>query len=199
MIYKDLASYKVVLASQSPRRRHLLKEIGIEYEIAQPIDIDEAYPDDLTTTEVPMYLSELKANAYSEYLDKNVILITADTVVSQNKEIIGKPRNYDDAYAILKRLSGSKHNVFTGVTLTSLSQQRTFLSKTKVFFDNLTDEEIKYYLDNYKPYDKAGSYGIQEWIGYIGVERIKGSFFNVMGLPVHQLYNELKVFIKREG
>ncbi len=199
MIYKDLASYKIVLASQSPRRRHLLEEIGIEFEVAPSLDIEENYPDHLNSQEIPMYLSELKAAAYSSYLDRHVILITADTVVVQHKEIIGKPENYDHAYTILKRLSGSKHNVYTGVTLTSLSQQRTFLAKTKVFFDSLEDQEIQYYLEKYKPYDKAGSYGIQEWIGYIGVERIKGSFFNVMGLPVHQLYNELKVFIKREG
>ena len=199
MIYKDLTSYKIILASQSPRRRHLLEEIGIEFELAPSLDIEETYPDHLNTQEISMYLSELKATAYSSYLDRNVILITADTVVVQNNEIIGKPENYAHAYAILKRLSGSKHNVYTGVTLTSLSQQRTFLAKTKVFFDRLEDEEIQYYLENYKPYDKAGSYGIQEWIGYIGVQRIKGSFFNVMGLPVHQLYNELKVFIKREG
>jgi septum formation protein len=199
MIYKDLALYKIILASQSPRRRHLLEETGIEFEVAPSLDIEETYPDHLNSQEIPMYLSELKATAYSSYLDRNVIIITADTVVVQHKEIIGKPDNYDHAYTILKRLSGSKHNVYTGVTLTSLSQQRTFLAKTKVFFDSLEDEEIHYYLEKYKPYDKAGSYGIQEWIGYIGVERIKGSFFNVMGLPVHQLYNELKVFIKREG
>lgn len=199
MIYKELASYKVILASQSPRRKHLLKEIRIDFEIAPAMDIEEIYPDHLSPQEIPMYLSELKANAYSSYLDKSVILITADTVVSQNKQIIGKPENEDHAFAILKRLSGSKHNVFTGVTLTSLSQQRTFLAKTKVYFDNLLDDEIRYYIDRFKPFDKAGSYGIQEWIGYIGVERIKGSFFNVMGLPVHQLYNELKNFIKREG
>lgn len=199
MIYNELSAYKIVLASQSPRRRHLLKEIGIDFELAMPIDVDESYPLDLIPREVPVYLSELKANAYSEYLDKNVILVTADTVVSQKKEIIGKPENYEAAFSTLKRLSGSKHTVFTGVTLTSLSQQRTFLAKTRVYFDNLKDEEIRYYLDNFKPYDKAGSYGIQEWIGYIGVEKIKGSFFNVMGLPVHQLYNELKLFIKREG
>lgn len=199
MVYENLKTYKIILASRSPRRKNLLKELGIDFEVALPIEIEENYPEDLLIREIPVYLAELKANAYSEYLDKNVILITADTIVSQNKQVLGKPENYQDAVRILKRLSGNKHNVFTGVTLTSLSQQRSFLSKTKVYFDILEEEEIKYYIDTYNPYDKAGSYGIQEWIGYIGIERIKGSFFNVMGLPVHQLYNELKNFVKKEG
>lgn len=197
MIFLDLLKdYKIVLASQSPRRQALLKEVGIQYSLAPKIEVDESFNKKLKKEKIPLFLSELKSNAYKGNLTgKNQILITADTIVWQNKSMLGKPTSEKDAYKIMKQLSNSKHYVFTGVTLTSLEKQVSFYSKSTVFFDALSKDEIKFYIEKYKPFDKAGAYGIQEWIGYIGINKIKGSFYNVMGLPVHQLYVELKKFI----
>lgn len=191
-----LKEYKIILASQSPRRQVLLKEAGIEYDLAPKIDVDESYNKKLKEEKIPLFLSELKADAYKSSLsEKNQILITADTIVWQNKSMLGKPTSERDAFKIIKHLSNDKHDVFTGVTLTSLEKQVSFYSKSSVYFDKLSKDEIKYYIEKYKPFDKAGAYGIQEWIGYIGIKKIKGSFYNVMGLPVHQLYVELKKFV----
>ncbi len=196
MIIDKLRDYKIILASQSPRRSHLLREAGIHFEISPKVEIEESYPFGLTPEEITIYLAELKSNVYSEYLnDSQVILITADTIVWQDNQVIGKPESYQDAWNKLKKLSGDEHVVYTGVCLRTANRKHSFSSKSVVVFDELEDEEITYYLEKYKPYDKAGAYGIQEWIGYIGIKEIQGSFYNVMGLPIHQLYVELKRLI----
>ena len=178
MTFLDLLKeYKIILASQSPRRQDLLKEAEIEYTLAPKIDVDESFNKKLKKEKIPLFLSELKAGAYKSNLtEKNQILITADTIVWQNKNMLGKPTSEKDAFKIIKQLSDNKHYVFTGVTLTSQEKQVSFYSKSTVFFDALSKDEIKYYIEKYKPFDKAGAYGIQEWIGYIGIKKIKGSF-----------------------
>ena len=186
--------WSVILASNSPRRKELLAGLGIEYEVRTLPDINESYPEDLKGGDIPLYISKEKANAYLSMLKPNELIITADTIVWLHNEVLGKPRDREDAIEMLRKLSGETHEVFTGVTLTTLEKQHSFFVETKVTFSKLTDEEITYYVDTYKPFDKAGSYGVQEWIGYIGVERIEGSYFNVMGLPVQRLYRELKKF-----
>ncbi len=197
MIFLELLKkYEIILASQSPRRQILLKEAGIDYTLAPKIDVDESFSKKLKKEQIPLFLSELKADAYESNLThKNQILITADTIVWQKKNMLGKPKSKKDAVEILKQLSDNKHYVYTGVTLTSLKKKISFFSKSTVFFDKIRKDEINYYIEKYKPFDKAGAYGIQEWIGYIGIKKIKGSFYNVMGLPIHQLYVELKNFI----
>ena len=187
-------NYHIILASNSPRRRELLSGLGIEYEVRTLPDIDESYPDDLQGGDIPLYISKEKADAYKPLLQPDELIITADTIVWLNGEVLGKPRGREEAIAMLHKLSGHIHEVFTGVTLTTKEKQRSFYAETKVTFALLSDEEIVHYVDNYQPYDKAGSYGVQEWIGYIGVERIEGSYFNVMGLPVQRLYKELQKF-----
>lgn len=193
-----LAPYKILLVSKSPRRQHLLKEMGLNFEIAAGSDISEKYPSDLTCDEIPEYLARLKAQSFTRTINSNTIIITADTIVCLNNQVLGKPVDYNDAVRILTLLSGDKHKVLTGICLKSLEKETTFCAKSEVYFKNLSDSEIRYYIEKYKPYDKAGSYGIQEWIGYIGIERIEGSYFNVMGLPTHQLYNELSKFIDND-
>jgi len=185
---------KILLASKSPRRQELLKGLDIEFEIADIIDINEEFPTNLKAEEIASYLSELKAQAYIENIKQNEILITADTIVWHNNRVLNKPKDRAEAYKMISALSGDKHMVYTGVTISSLEKQKTFVSGTKVYFKQLIDDEIYYYIDNYKPFDKAGAYGIQEWIGYIGIEKIEGSYFNVMGLPVQKLYDELLSF-----
>ena len=181
----------LLLASQSPRRRAMLKEIGFPVKIVQPPNVEEIYPIHLKHGEIPVYLSKLKANAYIEPIPDNCILVTADTIVWVNEEVIGKPLNREDAIAMLQKLSGNKHQVYTGVCLKYKGICHLFCDETNVYFRNLSDKEIIYYVDQYKPFDKAGAYGVQEWIGFIGVERIEGSYFNVMGLPTHLLYKEI--------
>ncbi len=194
MILKNLQNKKIILASQSPRRHHLLKSIGLEFDILSGIETDESFPADMPVDKIPVYLAKKKAETFQSFVDEKTILITADTIVSIGNDILNKPQNYDDAVKMLKILSGNKHTVITGVCITAKNKQKCFNAFTDVFFDNLSDEEIKYYIDNFKPFDKAGAYGIQEWIGYIGIKKIEGSYFNVMGLPVQKLYEELKYF-----
>ena len=194
MLLHNLENYKIILASKSPRRQHLLKELGVDFEIAENNNVEEIYPENLPKHEIPVFLSKIKAKAFFNKITDNQLVITSDTIVLLNNEVIEKPTDYKDAVNMLNKLSGNKHTVVTGVCITTKQKQITFSSETDVYFKKLTHDEIVYYLDNYKPFDKAGAYGIQEWIGYIGVEKIEGSYFNVMGLPIHRLYEELKFF-----
>lgn len=186
-----LNNYNIILASQSPRRLELLSGLNIPFKV-QVIDIDESYPHDLVGVDIPMYLAEKKANVYLETMDENTLLITADTIVWHEGQVFNKPTDKNDATAMLKSLSGKTHQVITGVCISTLRKRKTFHVISEVRFATLSSKEIEYYLQNYEPYDKAGSYGVQEWIGYIGVEHIDGSYFNVMGLPIQRLYTELK-------
>ncbi|MHB9055145.1 MAG: Maf-like protein [Paludibacteraceae bacterium] len=184
-----LKKYNIILGSASPRRNELLKGLDIDFEI-QTNEVEETYPDDLIGVDIPMYLAQKKADAYK--LQGNTLLITADTIVWMDGKVYGKPADRDDARKMLQTLSGRMHQVITGVCVKTSEGKRVFHVITDVYFCRFSDSEIEYYLDHYKPYDKAGSYGVQEWIGYIAVERIEGSYFNVMGLPVQRLYNVLK-------
>ncbi len=184
--------YKYVLASGSPRRRELLAGLGIDYEVRLIDGIDESYPSHLKGADIPLHISQAKSNAYRDTLQQGELIITADTIVWLDGEVIGKPRSLADAKLMLRKLSGRTHTVYTGVTLLTAEVQRSFSAETRVTFAELTGEEIDGYVDAFRPLDKAGSYGVQEWIGYIGVKSIEGSYFNVMGLPVQRLYNELK-------
>ncbi len=190
--YKNV---KIVLASNSPRRQNLLRELGITFEVAASAGIDESWPDGLNEKEIPVYLAEKKSFAFSGIPDDDTLLITADTIVWCNGKVMGKPDGREDAINTLRALSGCRHSVITGVCLRSRQRSVSFSSVTRVCFHSLSDEEITWYVDNCRPYDKAGAYGIQEWIGYIGVKSIKGSYFNVMGLPVDMLYKELLLFV----
>jgi len=181
---------KIVLSSNSPRRKELLGELGIDFEVRVIEGIDETYPKELSVEEVPQYIAREKARVY--IVGKDEMLLTADTVVVLGNEIMGKPYDEADAMRMLRQLSGKTHQVITGVCLTTNDKQVTFADVTDVSFAELTDEEIKFYVDNFRPLDKAGAYGIQEWIGLAGVTGIKGSYFNVVGLPVHRVYVELK-------
>ena len=181
---------KIVLSSNSPRRKELLGELGIDFEVRVIEGIDETYPKELSVEEVPQYIAREKARIY--IVGKDEMLLTADTVVVLGNEIMGKPYDEADAMRMLRQLSGKTHQVITGVCLTTNDKQVTFADVTDVSFADLTDEEIKFYVDNFRPLDKAGAYGIQEWIGLAGVTGIKGSYFNVVGLPVHRVYAELK-------
>ena len=190
MIPKNLENYRIVLASKSPRRQQLLADLGIDFE-TEIHEVDEVFPEGLPMEEIPQYLARLKAEPFVETLKEKDLVITSDTIVYVDGEVLGKPADYEEAVAMLQNLSGRRHEVVTGVCLTSTTKQVSFASVTDVFFKELSQEEIDYYITHYKPYDKAGAYGIQEWIGYIGIERIEGSYFNVMGLPVQHLYEEL--------
>jgi len=191
---EHLKNRHIILASRSPRRRFLLKQLGLEFtEISA--EVDESFPEGLTPDETAIYLAGKKANHFEELLeDSKNILITADTLVLINGNILGKPEGKEGAVKMLETLSGSMHQVVTGICLRSLDKNCSFTSWTNVWFKELSVEEINFYLEHYKPYDKAGAYGIQEWIGYIGITRIEGSYFNVMGLPIHQVYQELSRF-----
>jgi len=195
MINKILKDYKIILASQSPRRQYLLKELGIDFEIISNSEMEEKYPPELTKEKIPVYLAELKAKAIMPSVPDKTLLITADTIVWLNNKVINKPSGYDDALNMLEELSGEMHEVITGVCLTTSKRKHSFHTSTLVYFATLSKEEIRYYVEQYRPYDKAGAYGIQEWIGYIGIERIEGSYFNVMGLPVQELYREMIKFL----
>ena len=187
-----MVNYRIILASSSPRRQELLSGLDIDFEVKTVSDIEESYPENLKKEEIPVYIAKQKAIAYQKYLDEKTILITADTIVWLDGNVYGKPENEQEAKQMLKILSGQTHEVITGVCLTGLEKQKSFYASTKVKFAELDEEEIDYYVNKYKPYDKAGAYGVQEWIGYIGVEKIDGSFYNVMGLPVRVLYTYLK-------
>ena len=196
LLHDKLMAFRVILASASPRRRELLKATGIEYQMAQKFECEETYPKSIAAEEVAPYLSALKSHAYPNTLEYNDILITADTVVVLNGKVLGKPTNEAEAYAMLSELSGSEHTVITGVTLRSADREHTFASSSTVRFAELSEEQIAYYIEQYRPMDKAGAYGIQEWIGYVGIEGIEGSFYNVMGLPIQRLCRELECFIE---
>ncbi len=187
-------NYHLILASNSPRRRELLSGIDVEYEILTLPDIDESYPGAILREEVPEYLSKKKASAYISMMQDDTLLITADTIVLLHDRVLGKPMDKEDAKNMLKDLSGETHRVVTGVCLTSKQKQVCFSDTAYVTFGVLTEEEINYYVEKYNPSDKAGAYGVQEWIGYMGVEKIEGSYFNVMGLPIYKVYRELKRF-----
>ncbi len=184
--------YKVLLASQSPRRRELLSGLDIPFDVFVKKNIDESYPEHLDIAKIPVFLSEKKAKVYRKDMNESTLIITADTIVVKNHHILEKPKDKALATAMLQSLSGHVHRVITGVTLSTKAQQHSFSTTTEVYFAHLSLEEINYYIEHYRPYDKAGSYGIQEWLGFIAVERINGCYFNVMGLPVHRLYCELK-------
>lgn len=191
---KIMKAKKIILASNSPRRRELLVGLDISFEVKVIPGIDESYPEDLPAVEVPQYISKAKADAYLGMIDDDTMVITADTVVVLDDEILGKPVDDDDARRILHKLSGKTHQVITGVCLTSLDKQRVFAVTTGVTFKQFTEQEIDYYVSHYHPLDKAGAYGIQEWIGHIGVTALNGSYFNVMGLPVQRIYIEMQDF-----
>lgn len=196
-MYKTLSNldhYNIILGSNSPRRRELLGGLDISFEVKVIPDIDESYPENMDPREIPVFLARKKAEAYLNDMDNHSLIITADTIVHSCDEILGKPLDRDDAIKMLEKLSGKIHEVISGVCITTKHRTVSFGVTSKVSFANLSREEIEYYVDKYKPFDKAGSYGIQEWIGYIGVEAINGSFYNVMGLPVQRVYEELKSF-----
>jgi septum formation protein len=194
MINKQFGNKNLILASQSPRRQYLMKELGLDFKILVP-EVKEDYPDNLTPVEIAVYLAELKSNSFNlPAFPGEPILITADTIVSIDDEILGKPKNYGEAVCMLQKLSGRKHDVITAVCLRSASGKKTFHVLSSVYFKELNRDEIDYYIEHFHPYDKAGSYGVQEWIGYIGISKIEGSYFNVMGLPVKELYEALLLF-----
>ncbi len=185
--------YQLILGSNSPRRQELLKSLGFTFAI-KPINADESFSDKLKAEEIPLYLAEKKANAYPEALKENEVLITSDTIVWCEGKVLNKPTDFNEGKEMLTSLSGKMHEVFTAVCLKSANKQSLFFDVSKVYFKKLMVEEIEYYLHNFNPYDKAGGYGVQDWIGYIGIEKIEGSFYNVMGLPVKKLYEELIKF-----
>ncbi len=195
MISEHLSEYEIILASKSPRRSQLLSEIGVDFLIGNKTGVEEVYPDGLENQEIAKYLSKLKASIYEdEVINTNKLIITADTIVCLKNEVLGKPGDKDHAVEMLTKLSGNNHSVITGVTIMSKAKKVTFAVETKVFFKELTNSEIEYYIDLYKPFDKAGAYGIQEWIGMVAIEKIEGSYFNVVGLPIQKLYTELLNF-----
>lgn len=189
-----LKKYEILLASNSPRRRELLAGLDIDYRVTALPEVDESYPDTLSGEEIPLYISQEKAAAYRRFMKDNTLLITADTIVWLDGKVYGKPRDIADAKAMLQALSGKTHTVITGVTLTSLQKQISFCRLIRSHFRRPRYDEIDYYVETYRPLDKAGAYGVQEWIGYIGVTGLKGSYYNVMGLPIQRLYTELKKF-----
>ena len=187
----NLKKYKVILASNSPRRKELLAGLGVDYEVRTLPDVDESYPDTLQGADIPLYIAKEKADAYRNMLQPGELMITADTIVWLDGRVLGKPKDGEDALCMLRDMSGRTHEVFTGVCITTTEWQRSFAAQTEVRFAELSEEEITYYVDKFQPMDKAGAYGVQEWIGFIGVENISGSYYNIMGLPVQRLYKEL--------
>ena len=188
----NLKKYKVILASASPRRRELLAGLDVEFEVRALPDVDESFPPELQGGDIPLHISKKKADAYRPVMAADELVITADTIVWLDGVALGKPVDEADARRMLRNMSGKTHSVFTGVAITTKDNQRCFVAQSDVTFAQLTDDEIDYYIAKYRPMDKAGSYGAQEWIGYIGMSNIVGSYFNVMGLPVQRLYSELK-------
>jgi septum formation protein len=194
MIHQRFENHHLILASQSPRRQYLLKELGLHFEIITT-NVAEKYPENLTPEQIAVFLAELKADSFdTARLDPKAIIISADTIVCIENEILGKPGNYKEAVSMLLKLSGRKHEVITAVCLKNKSKRKTFSVISSVYFKELSMEEIDYYIENFQPFDKAGGYGIQEWIGYIGISKIEGSYFNIMGLPVKEFYEELLKF-----
>lgn len=193
MLREKLKDYRIVLASGSPRRQQFLKELDVPFEVRLK-DVEEIYPDTLHGAEITDFLAELKAKSMDDTLSDDEILITSDTIVWHNGKALGKPKDYDDAFAMLKALSGKMHEVITSVCIKNHERSEVFNETTKVTFNTLSDDEIKYYLDNYKPFDKAGSYGIQEWIGLVAIAKIEGSYANVVGMPVDKVYQHLSKF-----
>lgn len=187
-----LENYHIVLASNSPRRKELLMGLGLPFTVRTIPGLEESYPSTLSEEEIPVYLSRQKADAYIPTMGNDEMIITADTVVCLDGLVLGKPHSEAEATDMLTQLSGKTHKVITGITVTTKAKQRSFAVTTLVTFCNLSQDEIAHYITHYKPFDKAGSYGIQEWIGYVGVERVEGSYFNVVGLPIQQLYQTLK-------
>jgi septum formation protein len=195
ILNEKLKNYSLILASGSPRRIAILKDMGFDFTI-EKLNVDEAFPENLKGSEIALYISKKKSEAFpKDKILENTIVITADTIVWQDNKILGKPKNRNEAIEMLKLLSGDDHEVFTGVTLRSKNKLHSFFNRSKVSFRPLQQYEIEYYIDNFKPFDKAGSYGVQEWIGYVAIEHIEGSFFNVMGLPTRMLYSELENFL----
>lgn len=202
LLANKIKDFHIILGSQSPRRQDLLAGVlSSELNVHHPFevvvkDVNEIFPEDMPVTEVPCYLAELKAKAFTPAeIKKNTIVITADTIVLLNGKIMGKPTSAQDAVAMLKSLSGNRHEVITGVCLRSAGKTQVFSDRSEVWFRHLSLKEIRFYTEHFRPFDKAGAYGVQEWIGYIGIEKIEGSYFNVMGLPTQQLYIELMKFI----
>lgn len=185
----NIAGFKIILGSQSPRRQELLRGLNLNFEV-KVMDVEENFPPEMVGVDIPMYLAEKKANAFE--IDDKTLLITADTIVWHEGMVLGKPTDKAAAKQMLKQLSGKTHQVITGVCICTRAKRRVFHVISEVRFASLSATEIDFYLEHYKPYDKAGSYGVQEWIGYVGVEHINGSYFNVMGLPIQRVYNELK-------
>lgn len=190
----NLNKYKILLASKSPRRRELLSQLRIPFNVITIGGIDESFPDSIPAIEVPQYISEMKADAYHPMIKENDLVITADTMVICGDRIMGKPKDMAEAKEMLRFLSGKTHCVATGVTISTQNRRTSFTTVTDVTFADISNDEITYYVENFLPLDKAGAYGIQEWIGVVAVSGIKGSYYNVMGLPVHRLYQELKLF-----
>lgn len=190
----NLNNFKIILASRSPRRQQLLRELGLKFDVVIK-EYPETYPEGLSGEEIAIYVAHEKASSFKNEISDNEIVIAADTIVWCNNKVLGKPLDFEDAKRILNEISGNTHEVITGVSLFSLSKEITFTDSTKVTFETLSEEEIHYYIDKFKPYDKAGAYGIQEWIGLIACSHIDGSYFNVVGLPVQKLYKELQDFI----
>lgn len=191
-VLPNLKQYKIVLCSNSPRRKELMRGLGLDFQTRVIDGIDESYDKSLPGEDIAKIISEKKAESYKATMSSDELIITADTIVYVDGEVLGKPQDRLDAIRMLKMLSGKSHDVITGVCIQTQTKCTSFSVKTKVTFAQMTDDEINFYIDNHKPYDKAGAYGIQEWIGYIGVESIEGSYFNVMGLPVQKLYSVLK-------
>jgi septum formation protein len=191
---ENISKYHIILASNSPRRRELLAGLGIDFEVKVLPDINESYPHSLPVVDIAQYIAREKAAAYRPLMRANDLIVTADTGVIAGDEVMGKPADAADARRMLRKLSGKVHQVTTGVCLTTLTKQRDFSVTTHVSFKTLTDEEIDFYINRYKPFDKAGAYGIQEWIGYVGISRLEGSFYNVMGFPTQRFCEELKKF-----
>ena len=194
-----MMKYKIILASNSPRRKELLAGLDVQFEVRIIPGIDESYPDTLPTMEIAEYIAQKKAKAYRETMADDELIITADTIVVLDDKVLGKPKDAEEARCMLHALSGKTHQVVTGVVLTTKELQKHFSVVSNVTFKTLSDNEIDYYVDTYKPMDKAGAYGIQEWIGYVGVTRLEGSYFNVMGLPVQRIYEAMKEFSICDG
>lgn len=194
MLKEKLAHLQIVLGSQSPRRKHLLTELGVDY-ISRVISTDESFDPQLNRSEIAVYLAQKKGNAHRGKIANNELIITADTIVCYGDKTLNKPQNFEEAKAMLQMLSGQTHQVYTGVCFTTIEKQHTFYEKTDVTFHKLSETEIEQYIRTAQPFDKAGSYGIQEWMGYAGIQRIEGDFFNVMGLPLQKLYRELIAFV----
>lgn len=190
----NLKNYDIILASNSPRRKELLQRLGLPFKVRTLFGVDESFPENLRGEEIALYIARKKAEAYKSSMSSNELLITADTIVCLDGVVMGKPYGAENAKTILRQLSGRVHQVITGVTVLTQVKRESFAVTSHVKFANVTEDEIDYYVDNYLPFDKAGAYGIQEWFGLIAVEELRGSYFNVMGLPVQRLYTVLKQF-----